>query len=234
LLDEYGKTTLALTNNTRLWNKYTRWWTQKKGQEMYAWYDIYVKIFQEHDLEELGVSKSLSHLFKFNYPGHFGPQEILMLYDLKTYLPEDLLTKVDRATMHVGLEGRDPFLDHKLLEYSSQLPLQFKYHEGKGKHLLKKILSKYVPLDLIDRPKKGFSVPLHKWFRNEFIEILNQYLDVDRITKEGIFEAGEVKILLDKYLKGGEDNFSKLYTLLMFQMWKEKWMASVPSVGERV
>jgi len=224
LLDEHGKTTLAFTNNTKMWNKYSRWWTEKKGQEMYSWYDIYSKILQEHDADALGISKSLSHFFKFNYPAHFSSEEILMLYDLKTYLPEDLLTKVDRATMAVGLEGRDPFLDHKLIEYSSQLPMHFKYRDGKGKYLLRKILYKYVPQYLMERPKQGFSVPIHKWFRNEFREILNQYLNPHRIKKEGILDSDEVKRLLDGYLTGGEENFNKLYILLMFQMWKERWM----------
>jgi asparagine synthase (glutamine-hydrolysing) len=223
LLDEFGKTTLALTNNTHHWNKYARWWTEKKGQEMYNWYDTYVKIFQEHDADALGIRKALSHLFKFNYPAHFSSEEIMMLYDLKTYLPEDLLTKVDRATMSVGLEGRDPFLDHKLIECSSQLPLQYKYRDGKGKYLLRKILYKYVPQELMERPKQGFTVPVHKWFRNEFREILNQYLNSDRIKREGILKAEEVKRLLDSYLNGAEESFNKLYILLMFQMWKEKW-----------
>ncbi|TAL59350.1 MAG: asparagine synthase (glutamine-hydrolyzing) [Bacteroidetes bacterium] len=223
LLDEYGKTTLALTNNTKHWNKYSRWWVEKKGQEMYSWYDIYVKVFQEQEADALGISKALSHLFKFNYPAHFTSEEILMLYDLKTYLPGDLLAKVDRATMSVGLEGRDPFLDHKLVEYSSRLPLHYKYRDGKGKYLLRKILYKYVPQELMERPKQGFTIPIHKWFRNECKDILNQYLNADRIKKEGILKADEVKKLLDSYLNGGEYSFNKLYILLMFQMWREKW-----------
>jgi asparagine synthase (glutamine-hydrolysing) len=223
-LDEYGNTIFALTNNTKYWNKYSRWWAEKKGQEMYRWYDIYVKIFQEQEADEFGVKKALSHFFKFNYPAHFLSEEIMMLYDLKTYLPDDLLTKVDRATMSVGLEGRDPFLDHKLIEYSSQLPLHYKYRDGKGKYLLRKIVYKYIPKELMDRPKQGFTVPIHKWFRNEFKEILNQYLNVDRIKKEGILDSEEVKRLLDNYLNGSEESFNKLYILLMFQMWSEKWM----------
>lgn len=224
LLDEYGKTTLALTNNTHHWNKYSRWWVEKKGQEMYSWYDIYIKQFQEHDTDALGITKALSHLFKFNYPAYFSSEDIMMLYDLKTYLPGDLLCKVDRATMAVGLEGRDPFLDHKLIEYSAQLPLHYKFRDGKGKYLLRKILYKYVPGELMERPKQGFSIPIHKWFRNEFRDILMQYLNVGRIMKEGIFKAIEVKRLLDEYLEGKEENFGKLYNLLMFQMWRERWM----------
>jgi len=224
LLDDDGNTSLALTNNTGRWNKYSRWWTRKKGQEMYSWYDIYIKVFQEQDTEQLGVRKALSHFFKFNYSGHFNSEEILMLYDMKTYLPDDLLVKVDRATMSVGLEGRDPFLDHALIEYSSALPLHYKFRDGKAKYILRKILYKYVPEQLMERPKQGFTVPIHKWFRNEFREILYRYLNADRISKEGIFNAAEVKKLLDDYMTGSEANFNKLYTLLMFQMWKEKWM----------
>lgn len=225
VFDEFGNLILSFKNNQKLWNKYTRWWTKKKGQEMFSWYDIYVKFFQEHETEQLGIDKSLSQLFRFNYSEHFSSSDIMMIYDLKTYLPEDLLTKVDRATMSVGLEGRDPFLDHKILEYTSQLPLKFKFRNGSGKHVLKNIVYKYVPKELMERPKQGFSVPIHKWFRNEFRELLHQQLNQERIKKDQIFQTDEVKTLVEDYFNGKEENFNKLYFLLIFQMWKEKWMS---------
>lgn len=223
LFDEFGNLKFSFANNQKLWNKYTRWWTKKKGQEMYSWYDIYVKIFQEQDVEDLGIHRSLSQLFNFDYSGHLSPSEIMMLYDLKNYLPEDLLAKVDRTSMSVGLEGRDPFLDQKIIEYSSRLPLHYKFRNGEGKYMLRKIVYNYVPKELLDRPKQGFTIPIHKWFKNEFRDLLNQHLSFEKIKKEGILHAEEVKQILDDYLSGKEENFNKIYLLLVFQLWKEKW-----------
>ncbi len=85
--------------------------------------------------------------------------ESMMLWDMKYYLPEDILTKVDRATMSTGLEGRDPFLDHRIVEFALRLPMEFKYREGQSKYLLKKILARYLPEHLFNTPKTGFCYP---------------------------------------------------------------------------
>jgi len=147
-----------------------------------------------------------------------------MLVDLKTYLPDDILVKVDRATMSVALEGRDPFLDHKIIEWTSKLPLEFKYRNRISKYLLRKILYKYVPKELVERPKQGFGVPIYEWFKGELKELYKEYLKEEQVKKEGLFNHKEIKRLLDDYLSDKGINHNKLWLLFIFEIWREKWM----------
>ncbi|MCT7592480.1 asparagine synthase (glutamine-hydrolyzing) [Aliarcobacter butzleri] len=148
----------------------------------------------------------------------------MLAIDYKTYMLDDILTKVDRATMSVSLEGREPLLDYRIVEFVSQLPSNLKYNNGDKKWLLKQITHKYLPKELMDRPKQGFGVPLTEWFRDELKEYFMIYLDERRIEKEGLFNSKEVVRLRDSYLSGNRENVQKLWFLLMFEMWYEKWM----------
>ena len=111
----------------------------------------------------------------------------ILAIDYKTFMLDDILTKVDRATMSVSLEGREPLLDYRLIEYVATLPSDLKYHNGQKKYLLKEITHKYLPRKIMDRPKMGFGIPITEWFRDELKEYLLNYLDKDRLEKEGIF-----------------------------------------------
>ncbi len=148
----------------------------------------------------------------------------MLAIDYKTYMVDDILTKVDRATMSVGLEGREPLLDYRIIEFVSQLPSSLKYKNGDKKWLLKQITHKYLPKKMMDRPKKGFNVPIEEWFRDELKEYFLVYLDKERLDKEGLFNSDEVIRLRDSYLMGNKENVQKLWFLLMFEMWYEKWM----------
>lgn len=148
----------------------------------------------------------------------------MLAIDYKTYMIDDILTKVDRATMSVSLEGREPLLDYRIVEFVSQLPSNLKYKGGDKKWLLKQITHKYLPKEMMDRPKQGFGVPLTEWFRDELKEYFMIYLDERRIEKEGLFNSKEVVRLRDSYLSGNRENVQKLWFLLMFEMWYEKWM----------
>jgi asparagine synthase (glutamine-hydrolysing) len=148
----------------------------------------------------------------------------MLAVDYKTYMVDDILTKVDRATMSVSLEGREPLLDYRLIEFVSQLPSDLKYKDGDKKWLLKQITHKYLPKKMMDRPKQGFGVPLSEWFRDELKEYFIIYLDERRIEKEGLFNSKEIVELRDSYLNGKKENVQKLWFLLMFEMWYEKWM----------
>ena len=148
----------------------------------------------------------------------------MLALDYKTYMMDDILTKVDRATMSVGLEGREPFLDYRLVEFIATLPSELKYKDGVKKSLLKEITHKYLPKEMMDRPKMGFGVPIHEWFKDELKEYFLHYLDHNRLSKEDIFDADEVIILRDRYLNGQTQNVDILWSLLMFEMWYEKWM----------
>jgi|SaaInl8_200m_RNA_FD_contig_111_169589_length_9493_multi_4_in_0_out_0_8 asparagine synthase (glutamine-hydrolysing) len=148
----------------------------------------------------------------------------MLAIDYKTYLVDDILTKVDRATMSVSLEGREPLLDYRLIEFIAQLPSELKYKDGIKKYLLKEITHKYLPKELMDRPKMGFGVPITEWFKDELKDYFLVYLDEKRLKKEGLFNVEEVISLRDKYLSGEKQNVKKLWYILIFEMWYERWM----------
>lgn len=148
----------------------------------------------------------------------------MMATDFKTYLVDYILTKVDRATMSVSLEGREPFLDHRLLEYVARLPITLKYKNGVSKYILRKILYKYVPRELVERPKQGFVIPIYEWLKGDLSALLMDYLHEGKLKKEGIFNASVVTSWVKDYMNGSSINVNKLWCLLMFEMWKEKWL----------
>jgi asparagine synthase (glutamine-hydrolysing) len=148
----------------------------------------------------------------------------MLAIDYKTYMNDCILTKVDRASMSVNLEGREPLLDHRIIEFMAQLPGKLKYNHGNKKYLLKQITHKYLPKDLMNRPKKGFGVPLTEWFKDELQDFFYIYLNKERLDKEGLFNVNEVLKLRDDYLKGNQKNIKQLWFILMFEMWYEEWM----------
>ena len=147
-----------------------------------------------------------------------------MRIDFETYLPDDLLVKLDRATMAVSLEGREPFLDHKVIEYAARLPLEYKYKNKQGKRILKQILHRYVPANLVQRPKQGFSVPYDFLSGDRLKDLYAVYLDEGRLKREGIFNPEYVNTLRRHYLKTKNPSlYYKLWYLFCFQQWKEYW-----------
>ena len=148
----------------------------------------------------------------------------LMRVDQKTYLPDAMLTKVDRASMAVSLEVRVPLLDHRVVEFTSCLPDHLKYKRGKGKYLLRRLLSRYVPEALFERPKMGFGVPIEKWFRSELKRMLSDYLSVNRLKREGLFDAACVESQLKEHFCGKANHCYRLWALLMWEMWRERWL----------
>jgi len=146
--------------------------------------------------------------------------------DFKTYLADDILTKLDRATMSVGLEGRDPFLDHRIVEYAARIPVDMLYKNGTSKYILRHILYRHVPKELLERPKQGFNAPLHYWFKNDLSELLHVYLNEARLKKEDTFNARAVDSLVKGYLKGASVNINTLWSILTYEMWKERWVTA--------
>ena len=147
----------------------------------------------------------------------------LMTVDQQTYLPDGMLTKVDRASMAASLEVRVPMLDHRVVEFTSQLPVSLKIRNGKGKYLLTELLCKYVPRQLVDRPKMGFAVPIAQWFRKELKELLGDYLSSDRLKDEGLLDRKIVNQILKVHQNGMANHQHRLWTLLMWEMWRERW-----------
>jgi asparagine synthase (glutamine-hydrolysing) len=149
----------------------------------------------------------------------------LMRVDQKTYLPDAMLTKVDRASMATGLEVRVPLLDHRVVEFTASLPESFKFRNGTGKYLLKKLLARYVPVSLFERPKMGFGVPIDRWLRFELKDLMTDYLSPSRLNREGLFNAKMIEKVVGEHLSGRLNHQYRLWSLLMWEMWRERWLS---------
>ena len=142
-----------------------------------------------------------------------------MLYDATHTLPNAWLHKVDRASMAVGLEARSPFLDRGVLELAFSLPLDMRIRGHQKKYLIRRLLREYLPADLVERPKQGFTAPVAHWLRNELRGELEANLDEETIAKRGFFEPRRVRMLVDEHLSGAQDHAQLLWALLLLEWW---------------
>jgi len=155
---------------------------------------------------------------------YFSSLSYMMAIDYQTYLVDDILQKVDRATMTASLEGREPYLDHRLIEWAARLPDHYKYHKGEKKYILKEILHQYIPKEMMDRPKMGFAIPIANWLQNDLRELVEEYINSEKIEKQGVFNVAYVEDIKRNFYAGKKELDVKMWYLLMFQMWYEKWM----------
>ncbi|HPV31136.1 MAG TPA: asparagine synthase (glutamine-hydrolyzing) [Bacteroidales bacterium] len=150
--------------------------------------------------------------------------DAMMSWDLQHYLPEDILTKVDRATMYNGLEGRDPFLDHRIVEFARDLPLDMKYRNGETKYILKQILKRYLPEDLFMRPKQGFAVPIYTWLHDDLIDLVSEHLNPDALRAQTYLDPTPVMDTVSEFqTKRGSVAVDRIWLLLVFMMWRQHY-----------
>lgn len=155
---------------------------------------------------------------------YHSPLSYMMAIDYQTYLLDDILQKVDRASMTASLEGREPFLDHRIIEWAAQLPDNYKYYKGTKKHILKEIVYQYIPKELMDRPKMGFAIPIENWLMFDLKDKVLYYLSDEKIIEQGILNVDFIREIKLNFYSGKKELANKLWYILMFQMWYEKWM----------
>jgi asparagine synthase (glutamine-hydrolysing) len=146
-------------------------------------------------------------------------------FDFLTLLVDGILTKVDRASMAHSLEVRVPLLDHRVVEYAWRLPPKLKYgRRSENKRLLRRLLYRYVPRGLVDRPKKGFSSPVAIWLRGPLRGWAEDLLDEKRMNRDGFFDGARVHACWNEHLSGVADHWRLLWGILMFEQWRQRWM----------
>ena len=150
--------------------------------------------------------------------------ERMQVADSLTYLPDDILTKVDRASMAVGLEARVPLIDHRVAEFAFSLPARFRVRDGESKWILRQVLYKYLPRALIDRPKMGFGVPIGEWLRGPLRDWSETMLAERTLEEDGLLAAAPIRAAWQQHLAGTYDWTPRLWTVLMYQSWRQRWV----------
>jgi asparagine synthase (glutamine-hydrolysing) len=214
---------LRMANFPDKWQKLLKQMNQTRISELYR---MTICLWSENEILSIADRELPPSMYEevFKETADWPLLSRLMRVDQKTYLPDAMLTKVDRASMANSLEIRVPLLDHRVVEFTAGLPEHFKYRNGTGKYLLKKLLARYLPVSLFERPKMGFGVPIDHWLRFELKDLLLDYLSAERLRKEGLFNTRFVDKKIKEHLSGQVNHQYRLWPLLMWEMWRERWL----------
>jgi asparagine synthase (glutamine-hydrolysing) len=177
------------------------------------------------DFQNLFGMENISHLeeyrkYLFSRKDIF---ECMSDYDIKTYLNGDIFTKVDRATMAYSLEARTPLVDYRIVEMSQKIPFEYKYKDGEGKYILKDILYDYLPKEIFQRSKSGFTVPLKNWFKGELKEYVYETLSEKNLQKIDGVNSAYVKNMIENHMNSSENNYHQIWSLINYIKWVEKY-----------
>jgi asparagine synthase (glutamine-hydrolysing) len=186
----------------------------------YVFSDYEIKKLLKYKSENEIITNYESNNINFKYNDDLNA---LLAVDFKTYLCDNILVKVDRATMSSSLEGREPFLDHRIIEFCSLLPSNFKIKDNVTKFLLKDIAHKHIPKNLLNRPKMGFVPPLFQWLKNDFSEFMDFFFNKDFLNKQNILDKEYVLSLYKDFINGKNESLGKLWLVMIFFNWYKKW-----------
>ena len=188
------------------------------SQEQYFFSADEIKnLLVENCNEEFRIRQNCSSLKR-----NLSVKEEQALFDLNYYLKDDLLVKVDRASMKFSLEARTPFLDYRVVEFALNLNENLKLKNGTSKYLLKELLFDYVPREYFNRPKWGFSIPLKHWLKKELRHLVDFYLSKEMIEKHGVINFIEVKNIISRFMNGEEYLYNRIWNLMILHQWLEK------------
>ncbi len=205
---------------------HVRWMTFLKPEEKSR---LYTDFFKK-ELAGEATDKYLQHYFDQTQlrnpqtPGFLDPLARQQYVDLKTYLPDDILTKVDRMSMATSLEARVPLLDHKVVEFAFKIPSELKLRGFTTKYILKKTMAKFLPKEVIYKKKQGFSIPIKNWLRAELKPLLLDLLSETRIQKRGYFNWKYIDRWIQEHLHGRENHSHRLWALMVFEMWHQRYL----------
>jgi asparagine synthase (glutamine-hydrolysing) len=197
--------------------------------------DVYRSLISQWDRPDLvckGAAEARSRLEDLMASTQaLRPEESMMLWDFCSYLPGDILVKVDRAAMSASLETRVPMLDHRVIEFAWSLPFHLRIRDGEGKWLLRQLLYRHVPRVLIDRPKMGFGVPIDAWLRGPLQGWAEDLLAESRLKSEGFFDPASIRHRWQEHLSGRRNWAYSIWTVLMFQAWHAEQPAAARPIA---
>ncbi len=178
--------------------------------------------------QEENIFSSLPRRKLSNYESNYSEIDKgfkqMMSFDFETYLRDEIMVKVDRSTMFVGLEGREPLLDHNLIEFVATLPTEFHFKNHSSKSMLKDISHKYIPKHLLERPKHGFSVPIGEWLRGDLKDLVNDTINIQSIKRTGLFNESVIISILNDYYRGQKIGDKFIWNMFIYFQWQNKWL----------